>query len=79
MGDNLNVFAQDKSNEMTITDEKESCPSPKLIGRCKRQSNTELRKRSTSRSTKPRMVCRTTAFPCGFPSLKEISGEVRMR
>ena len=69
---NLNVSAQDKSNQMTITDEKESCLSLKLIGWCSGQKNAEMRMRSTSRSTRPRKVWRTTALPCGTLSLKEL-------
>ena len=51
---NLNVSAQDKSNLTTITDEKESCLSPKLTGWCMRQRVTEMRTRTTSRRSRPR-------------------------
>ena len=59
-----NVSAQDKSNLIIITDEKEGCLSPKLIGGCKRQRSSEMRMRLTSRSTRPRMVWRNPTLLC---------------
>ena len=47
-GKNLDVFAQDKFNQVTITDEEEDCLSPKLIEWCKRQRSSEMRTRPTS-------------------------------
>ena len=47
-GKNLNVFVQNKSNRITVRDEKRSCLNPKLIGRCKRRRSSVMKMRSTS-------------------------------